>query len=108
MKTKSTLNSIAIMLSFMLCVAQVSAATVTPMDARGDDNRRKATKKAVAYVSRNNHAVRIYPDPVKRVMHVIAKEKEGKPIDFFVFDLEGTLIQHYRMGSGAHEKLANL
>jgi hypothetical protein len=41
-------------------------------------------------------------------MHVVAKENEGKEIDFFVFDLEGTLMQHYKMENGDHEKLTAL
>lgn len=58
--------------------------------------------------SRNNHAVKIYPDVIKRVMHVVAKDNVKKEIDFFVFDTQGTLIQHYKMEAGDHEKLVNL
>ena len=58
--------------------------------------------------SRNNHAVRIYPDVVKRMMHVVAKSNAGKEIDFFVFDLEGTLKQHYKMTAGEHQRLTSL
>jgi hypothetical protein len=58
--------------------------------------------------SRNNHAVKIYPDVLKRVMHVVAKENNTKEIDFFVFDLQGTLIQHYKMEAGDHERLVSL
>lgn len=58
--------------------------------------------------SRNNSSVKIYPDIIKRVMHVVAKDAEVPEIDFFVFTLEGTLIQHYKMKAGNHEKLKNL
>jgi hypothetical protein len=67
----------------------------------------KSAKKARTQ-SRNNTSVKIYPDLFSRVMHVVAKENEGKEIDFFVFDLEGTLIQHYKMENGDHKKLSRL
>jgi hypothetical protein len=44
----------------------------------------------------------------KRVMHVVAKEGLTQEIDFFVFDLQGTLIQHYKMEAGDHERLVDL
>lgn len=58
--------------------------------------------------SRNNNAVKIYPDIVQKAMHVIAKDNDGKEIDFFVFDVEGTLLKHYKMKEGEHKKLAGL
>jgi hypothetical protein len=66
----------------------------------------KSSKKALA--SRNNNAVRIYPDIIKKIMHVVAKDNEGKEIDFFVFDLQGTLMKHYRMSDGDHKKIDGL
>ncbi|HTD93705.1 MAG TPA: hypothetical protein VK644_07835 [Chitinophagaceae bacterium] len=109
MKIKTTLTSYALI---VLCVLLIqpyssSAAGITPAVTANDGGKRGA-KKAITYSSRNNHSVRIYPDALKRVMHVIAKGNDGKEIDFFVFDLEGTLIQHYKMGAGDHEKLVNL
>jgi hypothetical protein len=78
-------------------------------DIRNEDPKeKKEAKKTKTSSSRNNNSVRIYPDILKRVMHVVAKDDEGKGIDFFVFDLEGTLIQHYKMKTGDHEKLAGL
>jgi len=41
-------------------------------------------------------------------MHVVAKENDGKKIDFFVFDLEGELLKHYRMDEGDREKITGL
>ena len=78
-----------------------SAANETPSE-------KKPTIKSRTRSSRNNHAVRIYPDVLKRVMHVVAKNNKGKQIDFFVFDVEGTLIQHYKMSAGDHQRLESL
>ncbi len=61
--------------------------------------------KNTAASSKNNNAVKIYPDMVKRKMHVVAKEKE---LDFFVFDLAGTLIEHSKMKPKDHLKIAGL
>ena len=76
--------------------------------ARLTTKEKKEAKKTKASSSRNNSSVRIYPDILKRTMHVVAKDDEGKGIDFFVFDLEGTLVHHYKMKAGDHEKLAGL
>ena len=41
-------------------------------------------------------------------MHVVAKENDGKEIDFFVFDLEGTLVQNYKMKAKEHIRIQGL
>jgi len=83
-----------------LLVSQVVAATEEPA--------KKKKKFHGSFVSRNNKAVRIYPDIFKRSMHVVAKENEGKQIDFFVFDLKGTLVKNHRMKAKDHFKLTDM
>lgn len=56
----------------------------------------------------NNDAVKIYPDAIKRSMHVVAKENEGKQTDFYVFDLEGTLMKHFKMQPRDHQQIKGL
>jgi hypothetical protein len=76
-------------------------------DTRNDDPKeKKEVKKAKVSSSRNNSSVKIYPDILKRVMHVLAKDRYD--IDFFVFDLEGTIVKHYKMKSGDHQKITDL
>ncbi len=70
-----------------------------------EDPAKKETKK---FASLNNIAVKIHPATVKREMHVVAKENEGAEVDFYVFDLQGTLIQHYKMQPKSHYKLSGL
>lgn len=72
----------------------------------GEKNPAKKSRSTIS--SRNNNAVKIYPDALRRSMHVVAKENDGKEIDFFVFDLEGTLMKHYRMQNGDKEKIDGL
>lgn len=75
----------------------------------GDEDPTKKNKsKSTALYSKNNSSVKIYPDAVKKTMHVVAKENEGKEVDFFVFDLEGTLIHNYRMKAKDHVRIQGL
>jgi len=84
----------------------IAERRVTVMTGKPEEENDPALKTK-ASSSRNNHAVRIYPDVVRKVMHVVAKDN-SKEIDFFVFDLEGTLVKHYKMNGGDHQKLTNL
>ena len=109
MKLKSThfLSGVCIAI-FVLMQSTVSyASTNTGEDPKEKENK-EVTKTARVSTSRNNSSVRIYPDIIKRVMHVVAKETEVPEIDFFVFTLEGTLVQHYKMKPGGHEKIKDL
>ncbi len=62
------------------------------------------TKKAST--SRKERDVKIYPDMIKRIMHV--KNVDESTLDFFVFDLEGTLVRHFKMDEGDHKKIGGL
>lgn len=70
--------------------------------------KKNKMKAKSSFAPLNNSAVKIYPDVVKRDMHVVAKENDGKEIDFFVFDLQGTLVQHYKMKEKDHYRLTGL
>jgi hypothetical protein len=66
----------------------------------------KATKaKNSGFTSLNNKMVRIYPDIIKREMHVVAKADN---FDFFVFDMEGKIIVNFKMKEKSHEKITGL
>jgi hypothetical protein len=106
MKRKSTLSSFATCIFLCLLGLYTLAAPVPGKTETGE--KEKTTKKAKTTSSRNNSSVKIYPDPVRRIMHVSAKENNGKEIDFFVFGLDGTLIKHYKMTGGGHEKITGL
>jgi hypothetical protein len=105
MRLKFTQTFICIALCMLMQSAVSFAAGVKNEDPK---EKKETTKKAKVSSSRNNSSVRIYPDIVKRVMHVVAKDNEGTGIDFFVFDLEGAIVKHYKMQSGEHQKLTDL
>ena len=105
---------------FSVCVI-AGMTTVQPVFAEGrptkkfainvnDPSNEKPAKKAKAknFTSLNNSAVKIYPDILKRDMHVVAKDNDGREIDFFVFDVQGTLVHHYKMKVKDHYRIAGL
>lgn len=69
---------------------------------------KKTTTKIKSLVSRNNNAIKIYPDIFRRKMHVVAKDNASKEIDFFVFDLQGTLVHNYKMKPKDHYRMVNM
>ncbi len=75
-------------------------------DKPAKKNKTKATART--FSSLNNNSVKIYPDILKRDMHVVAKDNDGREIDFFVFDVEGALVHHYKMKEKDHYRIAGL
>ncbi len=92
-----------------VCFSLLAIKPYAPVNS-GNTGIKEEKKPSIKtnYSSRNNNAVKIYPDVIKKTMHVVAKENDGKEIDFFVFDLQGTLMKHYRMDEGDHEKITGL
>ena len=99
-----------------LMLAQTCFATGWPVKAPtgmiGNPGEEKPARKnkmaAKTMSSRNNSSIKIYPDVLRKEMHVVAKENEGKEIDFFVFDLQGTLMQNCKMKSKDHCRISGL
>lgn len=89
-----------------LLMTQTVLATGKPVE--DEPVAAKAKAKTTTATSRNNSSVKIYPDIIKRNMHVVAKDNDGKEIDFFVFDLQGTLVQNFKMKEKDHMKIAGL
>jgi hypothetical protein len=104
MKLKSTQ---ALAFALTLCMTLQTSASFSMGKGNDDPKDKKEAKKAKVSSSRNNSSVKIYPDILKRVMHVVAKDNT-ETVDFYVFDLEGTMVKHYKMKSGDHERLADL
>ena len=110
--TNYYLTGIATAFSFslFLTLAQplaAAASTETPISLNEKKPGEKIPLKNTK-LTRNNASVKIYPDILKRIMHVVAKEKAGKEIDFSVFDKQGTLMMNYKMKAGEHGKIAGL
>jgi hypothetical protein len=119
MKSKLTSFSAKTVASVGMCIGLISAQ---PVFASGkpymnftsfnnsieDELTNKSKEKIKSVYLRNNNSVKIYLDSPKKKVHVIAKENKGKDIDFFVFDLEGTLVHNHKMKTKDHHRVTNL
>jgi hypothetical protein len=111
MKTKKSPTRFKSMLTTLGVAATLFAHF--PAFASGDDPiedkpGKKSKFKLKSLSAMNNSSVRIYPDIIKRDMHVVAKSNIGGEIDFFVFDVEGTMLQHYKMKEKDHYVVSGL
>ena len=98
----------------LLLTVQPLSATITPYKALADfkvvagkDAFYKKEKHKPLSLS-NNSSVKIFLDASQKKVHVIAKENNGKQIDFFLFDLEGTLIHNHKLKVKDHHRVTNL
>ena len=101
------------MLAGSLLTIQIVAASGKPARlSYGNEEEKKPARKekerSKTFTSLNNPSVKIYPDALKRDMHVVAKDNDGKDLDFFVFDLQGTLLHNYKMKAKDHNKISGL
>lgn len=111
MKTKSTQRFYKkgfVACSMFLTICVFSSCSVVENVPSTAANTKKVTSTAFqpAKNSRKDHSVRIYPDLLKRVMHV--KNLQEFQLDFFVFDPDGTLVTHYKMSEKEHKKVSGL
>lgn len=66
----------------------------------------RATEAKKTKTARKDRVVKIYPDIVKRVMHV--RNMENQQLDFFVFDAGGAIVLHYKMDEMEHKRISGL
>jgi len=67
---------------------------------------KKPAKKEKAF--KNSNAIKIFPDLIKKAMHVVAKGNNEREINFFVFDLEGRMVINYKMKTGDRKIISGL
>ena len=112
MKSKSFLQPVktiaSIGLGIGLLVSQPAFASGKPNKifialntGTGEDDISYTNKK-------KKKSVKLYLDSPKKKVHVKANESKGKEIDFFVFDLEGTLVHNHKMKMKDHHRVTNL
>ena len=101
MKTNSTrsyLKNSPILFSLALLLGSTQSCMVTESTY--------VTERRNTKPSRKEREVKIYPDLLKKVIHV--KNVEAEKVDFFVFDSEGTIMVHYKMDEKQHKKINGL
>lgn len=115
--SKQIARLVALSLSASVLFAQAALAEVKPVknftatvnnEEEEPAKKKSKTKAQKNFGSLNNSSVKISPDILKREMHVVAKDNDGKLVDFFVFDIQGTLIQNYKMKAKDHYRIAGL
>lgn len=117
MKAKSTMTRfLQITLSvvaFGLLLMQPVFSLASPVKKKpaiikNEDPADKTTSKKGKSLKSDTPSVKVFPDALKRAIHVVAKQSKGKQVDFYVFDLQGTLVFNYRMKSNDHQKITGL
>jgi|SRR6187397_1623617 len=96
--TQSCLKNSSIFFGLALLLGSTQACSVT--------ENTNATESKNARISKKEREVKIYPDLLKKVMHV--KNVEPAKVDFFVFDAAGTIMVHYKMYEKDHKKINGL
>jgi len=101
MNTNSTLSyfkKLSLFSGLALLLGSAQSCSVTENIGTAEAKKNKT--------SRREKEVKIYPDMLKRLMHV--KNVENTQVDFFVFDPEGTIMIHYKMNEKDHKKINGL
>jgi len=70
------------------------------------EDDKKPAKKEKSF--KNQNVVKVYPDMVKKEMHVIAKSGIDKEIEFMVFDINGNMVLNYKMKPGEKRTITEL
>ncbi len=80
--------------------------TATSISKKKFDDEKKPGRKERSL--RNQNVVRVYPDALRKSMHVIAKNTNEGEIDFLVFDINGNMVLNYKMKAGEKRTIVNL
>jgi hypothetical protein len=70
------------------------------------DDEKKPGRKERSF--KNQNVVKVYPDIIKKEMHVIAKPGNEKEIEFMVFDVNGNMVLNYKMKAGEKRSISEL
>jgi hypothetical protein len=70
-----------------------------------DDDKKPARKERSF---KNQNAVKVFPDAVKKAMHVVARSGNKKEIEFLVFDINGNMVLNYKLKAGERKTICDL
>jgi len=87
-------------------------SAIAPGEEPADKDKGKESKAAKNKLKpltfHRSNVAKIYMDMGKHHIHVVAGKNDDKDLDFFVFGLDGTLVQNYRIKAGEQRKIAGL
>ena len=69
-----------------------------------DDKKRGKKEKSF----KNQNVVKVYPDVIRKAMHVVARSGNAKEIEFLVFDINGNMVLNYKMKAGERRTITEL
>jgi hypothetical protein len=88
------------------------SSTHSPLDTEVFKNQRTVERKSVAagntFNKERKNLVKIVHNPEKNTVRIVVKDIAGQTIDFYVFDLEGTMIINYKLKSKEKKVITNL
>jgi hypothetical protein len=87
-------------------VSSVSAASKACYVKRNFDDDKKPAKKEKSF--KNENVVKVFPDAVKKTMHVVARPGNKNEIEFLVFDVTGNMVLDYKMKAGERKTISDL
>ena len=103
--TKTILSIAVICLSGSKLQATDNANEIFISKKAFEDDKKPA-KKEKSF--RNQNVVKVYPDIMKKEMHIVAKSSIDKDIDFMVFDINGNMVLNYKMKPGEKRTITEL
>jgi hypothetical protein len=68
----------------------------------------KKSKKEKGRSAKSIASVKVIPDIIRRTMHVTVKADKEKQLDFYVFDMDGKMVQSYKVKGGERVTIENL
>jgi len=98
------------LLTVLVCLPQKNLRAATKVGifiSKGSfDDGKKPAKKERSF--KNQNVVKVFPDVIKKTIHVVAKSANEKEIDFLVFDINGNMVLDYKMKAGERRAISNL
>ena len=70
------------------------------------EDDKKPGKKEKSF--KNQNVVKVYPDAIRKAMHVVARSGNAKEIEFLVFDINGNMVLNYKMKAGERRTITEL
>lgn len=104
--TQQFFGRLFITCSLFITTVTFNACTIVESVPSSTKNFKKEPSKNKITITRKDDVVKIYPDAFKRIVHV--KSLIETPLDFYVFDMEGTLELHYKLIGKEHKKISSL
>jgi hypothetical protein len=95
----------------LLSTTMQTAGASTHINGKSGDTKNGPAKGIpVGKISakKKSNIVKVINEPSRRAVHVIVKDIADKTVDFYVFDLEGTLLINYKLKSKERKTIKSL